>query len=60
MKISDIYTQTTLLCEEFLSLVINGLQDINSSRQFMNYLVLTNVYPIYFLIYFNKRRHSHH
>lgn len=25
MKISDIYTQTTLLCEEFLSLVINGL-----------------------------------
>ena len=29
MKISDIYTQTTLLCEEILSLVINGLQDIN-------------------------------
>jgi|GEM_PF-2652892 hypothetical protein len=29
MKISDIYTQTTLLREEFLSLVINGLQDIN-------------------------------
>ena len=29
MKISDIYTQTTLLYEEFLSLVINGLQDIN-------------------------------
>ena len=29
MKISDMYTQTTLLCEEFLSLVINGLQDIN-------------------------------
>lgn len=29
MKISDIYTQTTLLCEEFLSLVINVLQDIN-------------------------------
>ena len=29
MKISDIYTQTTLLGEEFLSLVINGLQDIN-------------------------------
>lgn len=29
MKISDIYTQTTLLCEEFLSLVINELQDIN-------------------------------
>ena len=33
---------------------------IYPSRQFMNYLVLTNVYPIYFLIYFNKRRHSHH
>ena len=29
MKISEIYTQTTLLREEFLSLVINGLQDIN-------------------------------
>ena len=33
---------------------------IYPSRQFMNYLVLTNVYPIYFWIYFNKRRHSHH
>ena len=31
---------------------------IYPSRQFMNYLVLTNVYPIYFWIYFNKRRHS--
>lgn len=29
MKISDIYTQTTLLHEEVLSLAINGLQDIN-------------------------------